>query len=88
MAGLALVAEMATAKEGVKVVRLLRRAWNEIPEVVGSSVLAAIGVGFGFYAFFKQRDPSYAKKEFKKEYVVYRHDDPRAHNLKYTKVEL
>lgn len=58
-------------------VGLFKQGWNEIPEVVGSSVMAVIGLGLaaigvaGYYA--KDGD----NRKYKSTYVVMRPDDPR-----------
>ncbi|XP_054086481.1 uncharacterized protein LOC105217654 [Zeugodacus cucurbitae] len=61
---------------------LLKRAWNEIPDIVGGSVLALIGLGMaavgvaGYYA----RDGD--NRRYKLGYVVMRPDDPRAEKVR------
>lgn len=61
---------------------LLKRAWNEIPDIVGGTVLALIGLGMaavgvtGYYA----RDGD--NRRYKLGYVVMRPDDPRAEKVR------
>lgn len=60
------------------VVALIKRGWNEIPEIVGSSVMAVIGLGLGItgLAIAERKKPTARKHKF--EYIVVRPDDPRA----------
>lgn len=60
---------------------LIRQGWNEIPEVMGSGVVALIGIGMGIYSAY-----GYAKKDgnnrrYKVLYVVMRPDDPRVRKI-------
>ncbi|XP_073999470.1 NADH:ubiquinone oxidoreductase subunit A3 [Rhodnius prolixus] len=55
---------------------LLKRAWHEIPGVMGSTVMGLLGLGIGTFALCKydvKRIPKY-----KMDYIVYRSDDPKA----------
>lgn len=68
---------MSAAKVGY-----FKRAWNEIPEIVGSSVMALIGVGLasiGLYTYY-QRDGD--NRRYKLRYTVIRDDDPRAEKVR------
>lgn len=52
--------------------------WNEIPEVVGSSALALVGVAmasFGLWNYYRKDGDN---RRYKNTYVVYRDTDPRA----------
>ncbi|XP_054728845.1 uncharacterized protein LOC129237894 [Anastrepha obliqua] len=61
---------------------LLKRAWNEIPDIVAGSVLALLGLGLatagvaGYYS--KDGD----NRRYKTGYVVMRPDDPRAEKVR------
>ena len=59
----------------ISVSGLFKQAWNEIPEVVGSTFMAVVGVsmaGFGLYNYYcKDGD----NRRYKMEYTVYRPDD-------------
>lgn len=59
-------------------VGLFKKAWNEIPEIVGSSFMGLIGVGLttiGLYTYYKNDGDN---RRYKFDYTVIRHDDPRA----------
>lgn len=73
---------MAAAQSSRGVANLLKRGWNEIPEVIGSSFMALVGVGLGLTGLYiyNQKDGDNRKHKF--EYIVVRPDDPRAVQLK------
>jgi len=63
---------------GVRAVALCKRGWNEIPEVVGSGLMAVVGASLGIYYALKfERDEMY-QAQHRYFYTVYRHDDPKA----------
>lgn len=68
---------MATAARG-GLVALFKRGWNEIPEVIGSSFMALIGLGLmgAGYAVYVSKDGD--NRKHKLDYIVIRHDDPKA----------
>lgn len=57
---------------------LIKRGWNEIPEILGSTFMAVIGVGLGVTGLViaDSKKPDGRKHKF--EYIVVRPDDPRA----------
>lgn len=55
---------------------LFIRGWNEIPEIVGSSAIAVVGLGFGAYSVYLYQDIG-EKRRYKRQFVVMRPDDPR-----------
>ncbi|KAF5277816.1 hypothetical protein FQR65_LT03797 [Abscondita terminalis] len=57
---------------------LFKRAWNEIPEVVGSTFMALIGVGMASLGVINYYARDGDNRKHKLEYTVIRHDDPRA----------
>lgn len=63
-------------------VGLLMRGWNEIPEVMATTVLALVGVGIGtgslWYYYKKDGD----HKKYKLHYTVIRPDDPRVATIR------
>lgn len=63
-------------------VSLLKRGWNEIPEVLGGTFMALIGIGLGCtgLAIYKSKDGDNRKHKF--EYVVVRSDDPIAKTVR------
>lgn len=57
--------------------QLLQQGWNEIPEVIGTTGLALVGMGLatiGCYNYVKQDGDN---RRYKSTYVVLRPDDPR-----------
>jgi len=67
---------MAAARGGL--VGLFKQGWHEIPEVVGSSFMALIGIGFMGAALFTYYGKDGDNRKHKMEYIVIRDDDPRA----------
>jgi len=68
---------MATAPSR-GLVGLFKRGWIEIPEVMGSGVMALIGVGLGVTALSIYYSKDGDNRRYKDEYTVIRHDDPQA----------
>lgn len=61
---------------------LLRRGWNEIPEVIGSSFMALVGLsmaGLGVYTYYAKDGDN---RKNKLEYTVIRPEDPRAAKIR------
>lgn len=69
---------MASTQASRGLVGLFKRGWNEIPEIIGSSCMALLGVGLGSYGVYRYYQNDGDNKRFKMSYVVYRSDDPRA----------
>lgn len=69
---------MATTPASRGLGALIKRGWNEIPEILGSSFMALIGVGLGVagIAIYESKKPNARIHKF--EYIVVRPDDPRA----------
>lgn len=67
---------MAVAKGGLGA--LFKRGWNEIPEVIGSTFMAVIGMGLMGAALVTYYNKDGDNRKHKLEYTVIRHDDPRA----------
>lgn len=59
-------------------VGLIKRAWHEIPDIVGGSVLAIIGLGLAGIGLAKYYANDGDNRKYKMGYVVMRPDDPRA----------
>lgn len=55
---------------------LFIRGWNEIPEIMGSSVIALIGLGFGIAALSRD-DSVQEQSRYKRVFTIMRPDDPR-----------
>ncbi|XP_022905944.2 uncharacterized protein [Onthophagus taurus] len=56
----------------------LSRMWSTSPEIVGSSFMAAIGLGLaglGLYTYYSKDGDN---RRYKFQYTVIRDDDPRA----------
>lgn len=61
---------------------LFKRAWNEIPDIVGGSAMAICGLvmaGIGLSNYYAKDGDN---RRFKTGYVVFRHDDPRADRVR------
>lgn len=63
-------------------VGLLKRAWNEVPDVMGSGIMALFGLvmGTGAVVYYYKKDGD--NRRYKLEYTVIRHDDPRAEKVR------
>lgn len=59
-------------------VGLIKRAWNEIPDIVGGSVLAIIGLGLAGIGLVNYYAHDGDNRRYKTGYVIMRPDDPRA----------
>lgn len=57
---------------------LLKRGWNEIPEVVGSTGIALIGLVIGGVGLVNYYAKDGDNRRYKSTYVVMRPEDPRA----------
>ncbi|XP_071552484.1 uncharacterized protein NdufA3 [Panulirus ornatus] len=62
--------------------QLHRQGWAEIPEVMASSYLMLVGVGFigASMVMYSKNDGD--NKRYRFQYTVYRPDDPRAKTIK------
>lgn len=63
-------------------ISLLKRAWNEIPDIVGGSAMAITGLimaGIGLTNYYAKDGDN---RRYKMGYVVFRHDDPRAQKVR------
>uniref|UniRef100_A0A161MMR9 Uncharacterized protein n=1 Tax=Triatoma infestans TaxID=30076 RepID=A0A161MMR9_TRIIF len=56
---------------------LLKRAWCQIPGVMGASVMGLLGFGLGIFAL-NTRFKGEQIPKYKMDYIVYRPDDPKA----------
>lgn len=59
-----------------RVYALLIRGWNEIPEIVGTTAIAIVGLGFGAYATYRHTQMG-NKSRYKQHFTIMRPDDPR-----------
>lgn len=71
-----------TAAPSRGLVALFKRGWNEIPEIIGSTFMAFIGLGLTAAALqtYYAKDGDNRKHKF--QYTVIRHDDPLAAHVK------
>ncbi|KPJ17807.1 hypothetical protein RR48_06613 [Papilio machaon] len=56
---------------------LIRRGWWEIPEIMASSCMAAIGIVLGIVGVYNYEKRNGDNKEYKSVYMIMRPDDPR-----------
>lgn len=61
---------------------LIKRGWHEIPEVMGSGVLALVGLGISAWSLNLYYAKDGDNRRYKEQYTVYRHDDPRAEKVR------
>ncbi|XP_053948311.1 uncharacterized protein LOC128856905 [Anastrepha ludens] len=61
---------------------LLKRAWNEIPDIVAGSVLALLGLGLATVGVAGYYSKDGDNRRYKTGYVVMRPDDPRAEKVR------
>ncbi|KAG7304220.1 hypothetical protein JYU34_011158 [Plutella xylostella] len=57
---------------------LFKRGWWEIPEIMGTSCLALVGIGLAIGGMWRYKRENGANPEYKMTYTVVRPDDPRA----------
>ncbi|KAG7159825.1 hypothetical protein Hamer_G022207 [Homarus americanus] len=62
--------------------QLYRQGWAEIPEVMASSYLLLVGVGFMGAASLMYVKKNGDNKRYRFEYTVYRPDDPRIKTIR------
>ncbi|KAG4066861.1 hypothetical protein HA402_012928 [Bradysia odoriphaga] len=75
---------MATSPAASRgLVALFKRGWHEIPEVVGSGVMAVIGLGLGTFGLWKYYAEDGENRRFKQSMMIYRPDDPRVAKIRY-----
>ncbi|XP_018336518.1 uncharacterized protein LOC108745011 [Agrilus planipennis] len=60
----------------VKGVGLFKRAWHEIPEIVGSSFMGLIGIGCAIAGVYNYNKRHGNVRKYKTRYTVIRSDDP------------
>ena len=65
-------------KYGRGLTGMLRQGWNEIPEIIGSSVVMVIGLGFGVATMVGYSMKDGDNRKHKQLPTVMRPDDPRA----------
>lgn len=73
-------AAAAPASRGL--VALFKRGWNEIPEVVGSSIIGLLGFGFAGAGVYNYYSKDGDNRRFKSAIVVMRPEDPRAAKIR------
>ncbi|KAK7790317.1 hypothetical protein R5R35_010305 [Gryllus longicercus] len=61
---------------------LIKRGWNEIPEIMGSSCIALIGLAIGGYTIYKYQGWDGQYRQYRMSYTVYRPDDPRVAKIR------
>lgn len=59
-------------------VGIIKKAWNDLPDIVGGSVLALIGLGLAGIGLARYYANDGDNRRYKYTYVVMRPDDPRA----------
>ena len=75
---------MAGAQVGKRTVgSLMKRAWNEIPEVAGATAGGIVGLGFTGIALYIYQKKDLSNRRFKLVPTVVRPDDPRAKYARY-----
>ncbi|KAK9502645.1 hypothetical protein O3M35_011375 [Rhynocoris fuscipes] len=68
---------MSSNPYGTGIGGLLKKGWHLIPGVMGASVMGLLGLGIGIFAV-ATRFPVTLPPKYKRDYIVYRPDDPRA----------
>ncbi|EDS36871.1 conserved hypothetical protein [Culex quinquefasciatus] len=74
------MAGSAQASRGLSA--LFKRGWHEIPEVIGSSAMAIIGLGLTAIGLTNYYRKDCDNRRFKLDYVVMRPDDPRVAKIR------
>lgn len=57
---------------------LLKRGWNEVPDIVAGTAVAIVGLGLGLIGLTTYYGKDGDNRKYKLTYVVMRPDDPRA----------
>ncbi|KAH1002011.1 uncharacterized protein LOC109533122 [Dendroctonus ponderosae] len=70
----------ATVRRGPLV--LLKKYWNEQPELVGSGAMGILGLGLLIWGGFKYYEKDGNNRRYRGHYIVLRHDDPAVQKLK------
>ncbi|CAO1396467.1 unnamed protein product [Diamesa hyperborea] len=73
---------MASTAANKTLVGLIKRGWNEIPEVVGSSVVGLVGIGLAGIGLVNYYRKDGDNRRYKHTYVVMRPDDPRVSKIR------
>lgn len=68
----------AAAPQAGRLVTLFKQGWNEIPEVVGSSFVAVLGLGLAGAGLINYYRKDGDNRRYKSTIVVMRSSDPRA----------
>lgn len=68
----------ASAPARRTLVGLFKQGWNEIPEVIGSSFMAILGIGMAGIGLVNYYNKNGDNRRYKATYVVMRSTDPRA----------
>jgi len=63
-------------------VQLWKQGWNELPEIMGSSMFALFGIGIGIYSVRRYYKEELYNHRYKDLYLVYRPEDPRAARIR------
>lgn len=70
------MAANAAARKGT--ISLFKRGWNEVPEIMGSTCIALVGVALGVTGLYIYNSKDGDNRKHKFEIIVIRPDDPRA----------
>ncbi|KAG7304238.1 hypothetical protein JYU34_011176 [Plutella xylostella] len=62
--------------------QLFRQGWNEIPEIMATTVLAIAGIGMATYGCYKYSQVDGDNRRYKMTYVIMRPDDPKVAKIK------
>ncbi|XP_071050546.1 uncharacterized protein [Onthophagus taurus] len=57
---------------------LLKKGWNEIPELIGSGFMGLIGIALSIFNLHYYYKNGLDNRKYKLEYTVIRDDDPKA----------
>jgi hypothetical protein len=60
----------------------LLEGWNEIPEVIGSTGMAILGMGFASFGLWNYYRKDGDNRRYKFQHVIYRDTDPRAKTIR------
>ncbi|XP_069687871.1 uncharacterized protein NdufA3 [Periplaneta americana] len=76
------MASIIRLMKGKTVSGVFKQAWDEIPEVVGSSFLALFGIGLATVGVYQYYAMDGDNRRYKLDYIVYRPDDPRVEKIR------
>lgn len=61
---------------------LIKLGWHELPDIMGGTVLALLGIGMGSFGVWNYYRRDCDNRRFKQQIIVMRPEDPRAARIR------